>query len=449
MQELAHCSLLWTNKGSTFSYLSGMSSNRLNTRKKLVVVGAGAAGYFCALHAAAKASELEIIILEKSSKGLSKVKVSGGGRCNVTHQASHWQELLPAYPRGSRFLKRTLSAFSQADTQHWFESRGVPLKTESDGRMFPESNSSQSIVDCLEHQANLNGIQVRYGAGVIGMHPLQSGGFNVVLEGGESVMADAVCVACGGLAKPQHGIWLEQMGVRLESGVPSLFTFQLPAHPIVQLQGVAIPKVRLHLPGFRHTETGPLLITHWGFSGPAVLRLSAWAARYLADCSYHHDLLVNWLPDWTEDHVRSHLMECRLRWAGSRIGHRQELGIPMRLWQYMVHQSGIALDHRWADLSSKALNTLVQELHHGRYLMHGKTTFKEEFVTCGGVDLSQVDPLTMACKQIPGLFFAGEVLDVDGITGGYNFQHAWSSGAIAGKAIADWVAGINDRNHSG
>lgn len=408
-----------------------------SVRKRLVVVGAGAAGYFCAVHAAALAPVLDVLILEKASKSLSKVKISGGGRCNVTHQAEHWQELLQAYPRGTQFLKRSLSAFSQADTCRWFESRDVKLKTEPDGRMFPESNSSQSIIDCLEQEARGLGIAVRYGAAVCGLVAEDQGGFRVLLDQGTELQADYVCIACGGLSNPRQGAWLESLGIRMVAGVPSLFTFQLPDTPIVELQGVSLPEVRLRLPGFRHQETGPLLITHWGFSGPAVLRLSAWSARYLAECRYNHEILVNWLPGWKEEDLRAHLMQCRQQYGSARIAQRSGLELPLRLWQFLVEQCSIAADLRWADLTSKALNLLTRQLQQGRFLMQGKTTFKEEFVTCGGVDLSQIDPHTMSCKAFPELFFAGEVLDVDGITGGYNFQHAWSSGAIAGKAIAE------------
>jgi hypothetical protein len=403
--------------------------------KRLVVVGAGAAGFFCAVTAARLNPELEVIIVEKTSKLLSKVRISGGGRCNVTHALTEIAEMSRRYPRGQNFVKKTFHQFFTTDTIKWFEDRGVLLKTEKDGRMFPLTDSSQTIIDCIMQEANLYGISIRMNAEVKSIKEVEQ---KFVLQLGEQkeISADFICLATGGYPKASMFQWLHSLGHTIAEPVPSLFTFNLPKHPITALMGVSVERARVRIEGSKLVEEGPVLITHWGLSGPAVLRLSAWGARELAQKQYEFKVHISWLPQYTEQTLKPLFQSLRASHSSRKVSQYSFEGIPNRLWLFLLKESGVQEEVRFADLPGKSENALIRNLTDYVAEVKGKTTFKEEFVTAGGIQLGEVDANTMMSKKVPNVFFAGEVLDVDGITGGFNFQHAWTSGFIAGKAIA-------------
>jgi predicted Rossmann fold flavoprotein len=409
-------------------------------KKRLVVIGGGAAGFFCAVNAARMHPSLEVILLEKTSKLLSKVKVSGGGRCNVTHSCFSIPDMVRNYPRGANFLKKTFHQFFTTDTIQWYADRGVQLKKEDDGRMFPVTNSSQTVIDCLMRDANKYGVDIRMMADVKSLAP-EAGQFTLELADSRLLTADFVVIACGGYNKLSQFNWLQQLGHSIAEPVPSLFTFNMPGNAITQLMGVSVPEAAIKIAGSNLSAKGPLLITHWGLSGPGVLRLSAWGARELATGNWQFTIMVNWLPEYNEQTLREYLQELRFDIASQKIGNKNPFNLPQRLWQYLLQQSGIDEDKRWADLPAKEQNKLIANCCAQEFKVQGKTTFKEEFVTAGGIQLSEVDANTMQSKVIPHLYFAGEILDVDGITGGFNFQHAWTSGYIAAKAIAKELEG--------
>jgi predicted Rossmann fold flavoprotein len=429
----------------------------MSAKKRLVVIGGGAAGFFCAVNAARMHPALEVIILEKTNKLLSKVKVSGGGRCNTTHACFDIGDMMRNYPRGGNFVKKTFHQFFTTDTIEWFKERGVALKKEPDGRMFPVTNSSQTIIDCLMKEADKYGVQVRMKAEVksvtyeIGSKTLVENDkdkpqFTIERSDAadhtgdpKALSADFVCIACGGFAKAAQFDWLQQLGHSIAVPVPSLFTFNMPGNPITKLMGIAVPEAQVKITGSNLTATGPLLITHWGMSGPAILRLSAWGARELAERNYSFSAIVNWLPEYKENTLREKMQQLRFELAAQKMVNRNPFNLPQRLWQHLLEQSGIDEEKRWADLPAAAQNKLIAHCCAQEFKVQGKTTFKEEFVTAGGIQLAEVDANTMQSKLVPQLFFAGEILDVDGITGGFNFQHAWTSGFIAAKAISGMV----------
>lgn len=401
--------------------------------KTLAVIGGGAAGFFCAVNAARLSGDLKVVIFEKSSKLLSKVKVSGGGRCNVTHHCYEVNELIKYYPRGKNFLKKELYGFTPKDTVRWFEERGVKLKAEVDGRMFPVTNSSQTIVDCLLNEAKRYHVDIRLSVAV---HQLfRENNQWVIKTESEKITADFVCIACGGFPKAEQFNWLKDLGHSIETPVPSLFTFNIPDSNMVQLQGIS-SVAQIKIPGTKLVEQGPMLITHWGVSGPAVLRLSAWGARSLAQKDYQFSIHVNWLPGYNEQHLRSVWNDIRNQLSSQKISDKNPFGLPKRLWLYFLSKAAIDEHLYWSKLPARQQNKLIQMLVADEYQVRGKTTFKEEFVTCGGISLAEIDAQTMSSRLCENLFFAGEIMDVDGITGGFNFQHAWASGWIAAKTIA-------------
>jgi len=406
-------------------------------QKTLVVAGGGAAGFFCAVTAARLNPALKVILVEKSGKLLSKVKVSGGGRCNVTHACFSIPEMVRKYPRGSNFVKKTFHQFFTTDTVQWFEERGVPLKTEEDGRMFPQTNSSQSVIDCLLQEANLLHVEIRL------YHEIRSIDYNsepssfiIHFNNDLQLKADFICLACGGYPKSSMFEWILQCGHSIEEPVPSLFTFNMPDNQVNALMGISVPDAQVKIYGETLKESGPLLITHWGMSGPAILKLSAWGARVLKEKDYRFEIRVNWLGTRTDQALRDEILMIRENSGGKKIRQKNSWGLPQRLWEWFLEQSGIG-DIHWADLPATLQNKLIQILTNQSFSVEGKTTFKEEFVTAGGIRLSEINHHTMESRIRPGLYFAGEVLDVDGVTGGFNFQHAWTSGYIAGKSIAE------------
>ncbi len=484
-------------------------------KKKLVVIGGGAAGFFCAVNAARLNPLLEVVIIEKSSKLLSKVRISGGGRCNVTHSCFSIAEMIKKYPRGNSFLKKAFHHFFTTDTIAWFKERGVELKTEADGRMFPVSNTSETIVDCLMKEANKYGVEIMMnrevevmvngkwsmvnegsaagagsplsmvdggnaegksnsitgngpsasmvnGVNASGVHRQlsmvderkTSNNSNATMDNGRSTIdllhkwqlefkdgskmpTDFICIACGGYPKASQFDWLKKLGHTIESPVPSLFTFNMPGNDIIQLMGVSVENVSVKIAGTKLVTQGPLLVTHWGMSGPAILKLSAWGARELSNTNWHFSIIVNWFPEFNEQTLKEKLQQLRFDIAAKKIINGNPFPVPQRLWQYFLQQSGIKEDIRWADLPAKEQNKLIKNLCAQEFAVKGKTTFKEEFVTAGGIVLNEIDHNTMQSKVVPNLFFAGEVLDVDGITGGFNFQNAWTTGWITAKTISD------------
>ncbi len=398
-------------------------------REKLVVIGAGAAGFFCAVNAA-RLHDIDVVIIEKSSKVLSKVKVSGGGRCNVTHACFSIAEMIRNYPRGEAFLKKAFHHFFTTETISWFEERLVQLKTESDGRMFPTTNNSQTIIDCLLKEASKYKVEVFTNTTVQKIHKID-GKFQVELNGAKKIVAKYLCVASGGYPKSSQFEWLKETGHTIEEPVPSLFTFNIPGDKIIDLMGVSVGKANIKIRGTKLQQFGPLLITHWGLSGPAVLKSSAYGARILAEKNYDYGVQVNWLPDYNEQSLKEKFQSLRFDIAAKKIFNKNPFELPGRLWEYFLNTCSIQPDLRWADLPVKEQNKLIKVLSAQEFAVKGKTTFKEEFVTAGGINLEEINASTMESKIIPHLYFAGEVMNIDGVTGGFNFQNAWTTGWIA------------------
>ena len=420
--------------------------------KKIVIVGGGAAGFFCAIHVAELHPEWEIKILEKSTKVLSKVRVSGGGRCNVTHACPDIEMLLKKYPRGQRFLKKSFYQFATQNTIEWFANNGVQLHTEKDGRMFPTTNNSETIIDCFLRKIQQYHIQVltQYevidvisnGKDVSSNNSLSDGiphAFTIQLHNKPSIQADVVCLATGGMLKADKLQWLTNFGHSIVEPGPSLFTFNILDKNITALMGVAVDNATIQWKGVKNIEKGPLLITHWGISGPAAIKLSAWCARELANDHYEGEIIINWTPEYNEATLKMEWINLRMDLGRREIGTKNPFNLPQRLWQFLLQQAGVSLNTKWADLKSTHQHQLIQLLTRTHLLVKGKTTFKEEFVTCGGINLSEIEAMTMESKLIPGLHFAGEMMDVDGITGGFNFQHAWTSGWLAATHMSTLV----------
>ena len=407
----------------------------MNTRK-IIVIGGGAAGFFTAVNIASQHPELEVVLLEKSNKLLSKVSVSGGGRCNVTHACFDNSILVKHYPRGEKELRNVFSRFTTTDTINWSKQRGVELKTEEDGRMFPISNTSETIVQCLLKEAEKYNVNIKLGVDIIGIEKNDDNTFTLHANGGGRFECDKLVIATGGNAKETAYQWIEKLGHAIIKPVPSLFTFNIPNNPVTELMGVSVPHAKVKIAGTKLETEGPLLITHWGLSGPAILKASAWGARQLSEMNYQFSALVNWLPKHTDEKLRIEFNNQREENASKTIIGNGPFELPKRLWEFLCHKANIHETMRWADLPKKNANVLVNHLLNDEYKVQGKTTFKEEFVTCGGVSLKEIDLSKMESKLIPGLFFAGEVIDVDGITGGFNFQNAWSTAWVVSQNIA-------------
>ena len=404
--------------------------------KKIVVIGGGAAGFFSAIQLAELHPHWEICILEKSNKILSKVKVSGGGRCNVTHACPDIETLLTKYPRGSRFLKKAFYQFATTNTIEWFAKNGVKLHTEKDGRMYPTTNNSETIINCFLQKVNQYKIKVLLNHEVVNVEKITPTTFTITLAHQKNMTAEGICVATGGMLKSQNFEWLVRMGHRIKEPVPSLFTFNTDQSTITSLMGVAVDYASIQWAGHKHIEKGPLLITHWGISGPAAIKLSAWCAQEMAAVHYEGNIHINWTPNYTEQSLTMEWINLRMEMGKKIIGSKNPFNLPNRLWQYLLEEAGIDKSLQWAAIKSMEQRKLIQLLVRTSLPIKGKTTFKEEFVTCGGVDLSDIDASTMESKIVAGLHFAGEMMDVDGITGGFNFQHAWTSGWLAAQHMA-------------
>lgn len=406
------------------------------SRKKIVVIGGGAAGFFGAIRAAEQNPAAEVLLLEKNRTVLNKVRISGGGRCNVTHACFDDKKLSKFYPRGGSFLKPLFKTFNPQSTIDWFQQKGVALKIESDGRMFPTTDSSETIALCLENEAIRKGVQVKTSTGVSKIHSKEETGFVLELLDGTSLEAEAVLVTTGGNPNVEGYRWLADLGLNILSPLPSLFTFNTPEGVFKDLSGVSVPNANVKIAGKKLKQDGPLLVTHWGFSGPAILKLSAWGAKELAEVEYKFSTLINWCGETTENEVREQWVSQKKLHPKKVIQSNQLLGVPSRLWKRLCELAEIDEQLRWIDVSNKQLNKLTENLINCNQTVAGKTTFKEEFVTCGGVDLNEINPNTMESKKIKGLFFAGEVLDIDAVTGGFNFQAAWTTSYVAGSNIS-------------
>lgn len=404
-----------------------------------MVIGGGAAGFFCAVNAARMNPSLEVTIVEKSNRLLSKVRISGGGRCNVTHACYAIPEMVKQYPRGSNFVKKTFHEFFTQDTISWFRERGVSLKAEEDGRMFPVTDSSETIIECLLREANRYGVRIDMKKEVKKISTAGNNTFHnkwvMEFSDGEKRTSDFLCVACGGYPKSAMFDWILSTGHSIEPPVPSLFTFNMPQNDITGLMGISV-SARVKIQGTKLEEEGPVMITHWGLSGPAVLKLSAKGSRDLYKLNYRFVVTVNWCTDYHEQSLNQKFLEFRNETPAQKIFRRNPIGIPQRLWEYLCSLSGLDESMRWADLPAAIRNRMVKNICGLELKVEGKTTYKEEFVTAGGIRLSEIVHSTMESRLLPGLYFAGEILDVDGVTGGFNFQHAWTSAWIAAKSIA-------------
>jgi predicted Rossmann fold flavoprotein len=408
----------------------------------IIVLGGGAAGFFGAIVCAEANSQQAVYLLEKSPKLLSKVRISGGGRCNVTHACESAAQLVQHYPRGGRQLKEAFRHFGVADTIAWFAARGVKLKTEADGRMFPTTDSSETIARALEEAARRAGVRIFTRTAAEEITALPEGGFRLKISGdgsaalGLELQASRLLVATGGNPKSSAYDWLRALKHSIAEPVPSLFTFNVPASPLRELPGVSVPHARVVLAGEKLQYEGPLLVTHWGVSGPAVLKLSAWGARRLHELSYHGTALISWVPTHTDETLRPWAQSFRLENGKKQVTAHPQFGLPTRLWRTLATEAGIGPETRWNEVPAKAQNRLLELLLRTPLQVQGKTTHKDEFVTCGGIPLGEVNLNTFESRRVAGLFFAGEVLDIDGVTGGFNFQAAWTSGFLAGRAMA-------------
>lgn len=407
-------------------------------QRHIGVVGGGAAGFFGAIACAEANPACIVTLYEATAHPLAKVKVSGGGRCNVTHSCFEPRELARRYPRGARELTGAFSRFQPRDTVAWFEARGVALKTENDGRMFPVTDNSQTIVDCLLGAARQAGVKLRLQCGVKSVQRLpDDAGFRLTLTTGETTTVDRLLLATGGNRSNAGFTVAQQFGHTIEPPVPSLFTFHIDDPRLRELAGVSVEEAATAVTGTPLKERGPMLVTHWGLSGPAVLKLSAWGARLLADRAYRFTLRVNWSPRFNTETARAELERARAAEPRKQVTTWCPLGVPLRLWERLVIAAGLSPTAPWTSVPNAALRALAAQVTEADFVVSGKSLFKEEFVTCGGVRLAEVDFRTMQSRLAPGLYFGGEMLDLDGITGGFNFQAAWTTGWHAGRAMAE------------
>jgi predicted Rossmann fold flavoprotein len=402
--------------------------------KRIGIIGGGAAGFFSALSVKQHHPDYEVIIFEKSAKILAKVKISGGGRCNVTNATFDNKELAKFYPRGGNYLRKAFEQFNAKSTMDWFEERNVPLDVLAENCVFPRSNESQSIIDCFVREAKTKNVIIKIQTGINEIKNLEDGTF-LLKSIDNDFIVDKVIVTTGGHPKRISLEWLEKLGHTIVDPLPSLFTFNMPKNPICELMGNVVEETTVKIEGTKLIAKGPLLVTHWGMSGPAILKLSAWGARILAEKGYQFSILVNWLNDRKEDDLRSEMNKVIEIHGGKMVGNLNPFPMTSRLWNFLLLKTEINPEKRWNEVGKKGINKLINTLLNDRYEVSGKTTFKEEFVTAGGVSLDDVDFTTMESKVLPGIFFAGEVLDIDGVTGGFSFQAAWTTGWIAGKNV--------------
>ncbi|MGK0389414.1 MAG: putative Rossmann fold flavoprotein [Maribacter sp.] len=400
---------------------------------KVAIIGGGAAGFFAAIYAKENHPEAEVVIFEKSRKLLAKVKVSGGGRCNVTNGTTSISELSKAYPRGERQLKKAFKNFNTTHTMQWFESRGVPLMVQEDGCVFPVSQDSQSIIDCFMKEVRRLNIKIETGIGIKNIIPTgEQLTLSFIKAQYADLIFDKVVVATGGSPKRSGLEWLEKLGHEICDPVPSLFTFNMPKEKVKTLMGIVVENALVNIQGTKLKANGPLLITHWGMSGPAILKLSAFGARILSDLNYEFKAQVNWINIINNELVNNEIKNIIKSHPKKMLSNFRPYLLPERLWHFLLEKCDLPLNKIWGDIGKKGTNKIVNILTHDVYDVKGKTTFKEEFVTCGGISLDSINFKTMQSKACKNLYFTGEVIDVDGITGGYNFQAAWTTGYLAG-----------------
>jgi hypothetical protein len=403
----------------------------------VAVIGGGAAGFFSAINVKINYPNSHVVIFEKTKKVLTKVKVSGGGRCNVTNGTKFISELYKAYPRGGKKLKKIFEIFSTEDTFNWFESRKVPLYIQDDNRVFPKSNNSQTIIDCLLNDVEKLKIKLVLGLKVQKIKVVENQ-LKLIFENNiPNKNFDKIIIATGGSPKTEGLNWLKELNHTIEPPVPSLFTFNNPKNPITKLMGLVAENTLVSIQGTKLKSEGPLLITHWGFSGPAVLKTSAFGARILSEKNYLFNIQINWINEANNDKIATQLKNIIKVSPQKKLINIKPFELPERLWNYIIEKSNLPADKKWGELGKKGLNKLINLISNDIYQIKGKTTFKEEFVTCGGISLEDINLKTMESKKCKNLFFAGEIMDIDAITGGYNFQAAWSTGFIAGKLISD------------
>ena len=401
---------------------------------KVAVIGGGAAGFFSAINVKENHPNANVVIFEKTKKVLTKVKVSGGGRCNVTNGTKSVSELYKAYPRGGKKLKKIFQEFGTIDTIKWFESREVPLYTQDDNRVFPKSNNSQSIIDCLFKETKKQDITIKMGVCILKIEK-EKDRLKLFFKDDhlKPEIFEKVIVATGGSPKLEGLKWLENLGHQIEKPVPSLFTFNNPKTPIIKLMGLVAENTQVSIQGTKLKAKGPLLITHWGFSGPAVLKTSSFGARTLSEKNYLFNIQINWINETNYEKVVELIQQIIISNPKKTLRNLKIFKLPDRLWNFIVEKSELTLEKKLHELGNKGINKLVEILCNDVYQIRGKTTFKEEFVTCGGISLNSINLKTMESEKCKNLYFAGEIMDIDAITGGYNFQAAWSTGFIAGK----------------
>lgn len=397
---------------------------------RITVLGGGAAGFFAALISKTSYPEAHVEILEKTSQLLSKVRISGGGRCNVTHACFEPKELIQNYPRGNKELLGPFCRFQPKDMMEWLESRGVSLKCEEDGRIFPKSNSSDEIINCFLREAKKLGVSIQTQVNVSSITKM-AGGF-LLKHDGSSIQTNRLILATGS-SRMGHQ-WAKELGHTLQSPVPSLFTFNVPHFPLSDLAGISVPHARVHLLERKLAQTGSLLITHWGFSGPAALKLSAWEARWLAEVGYKSEMSISWTGQSFKE-IKKKLLQSKENRPAQFLQNYVDFGIPKNLWKRLLERSKIIYDQPLGRIRNEELSCLAKVLTEDIYPIDGKTTHKAEFVTCGGVTLSEIHFSTMESRCCPGLFLTGEILDIDGITGGFNFQNAWTTGYLVGSHV--------------
>lgn len=395
---------------------------------KIAVIGGGAAGFFSAISCKEHHPKSHVTIYEKTQKVLSKVKVSGGGRCNVTHNCTYPSELAKHYPRGGKQLKKAFKIFNNHHTKDWFEKYGVLLKVEEDGRMFPTTDDSQTIIDCLIRRCKELNIDIRLKAPIDGISK-EATGYLLTNKKGFKESVNNIIICSGGSNKSDSYDWLKKLGHKIIKPVPSLFTFNMPSETVKSLMGVVVPRASVSIVGTKYKSIGPVLITHWGMSGPGILVLSSWAARDLYQSDYKFEVAIN----WTDCEKEEELKNCFSLDSKKQLKNDNPFDIPNRFWMYLISKSTCNPETTWQQQPKKAKNKLLKSLYYDVYQVKGKTTFKEEFVTCGGVALESVNMNTMESRYASGIYFAGEVLDIDAVTGGFNFQGAWTTGHIAGK----------------
>ena len=398
---------------------------------KTAIIGGGAAAFFASINTKEHFPNSEVVLFEKTSKLLSKVLVSGGGRCNVTNSETSISRFAKSYPRGEKQLKKSFNTFNNQDTINWFESRGVKIVSEEDGRMFPKSNKSQTIYDLFLHESEKLGIIIKLKSGV---NSIKQEAEKIILEvNGKFLLFDKVIVCTGGSPKLEGFNWMKNLGHKIDNPVPSLFTFNIPNEKITKLMGLSVPNALISIEGTKLKNSGSLLITHWGMSGPAILKLSSFGARLLSDKKYNFNISVSWCGESNFEKIKDELQSIITENKQKKLFNIRPFNFPKRFWSYLLERSDLSEEKPWGELGKKQLNKLVQTICNDIYSVKGKTTFKEEFVTCGGISSESINIKTMESKHIKNLYFAGEILDIDGVTGGFNFQAAWTTAFIASK----------------